>query len=323
MASTWDGKAFGTDVSGFQDSVKLADGAIDFGVARMNISNGYPVKDAQFANHIQAFYDCKALPMAYWVVNSEYYTIRQMNISNMQQQSNDNHPVLNCMQECLHAGAGWKAIGAVWMDLEIQGAGDVWNAAYLEDIRTRSVDLKKINKWPNIPLGVYSRLEWIERNPAVQVWLEQHPEILIWTSNYRKDFPGLVAKSMQQVKETRQPGALANHKPFWFGDNPAKPKQYRRFWQYHGTAGGCQPVTCPEVSGNKIPSGLDLNVSEYTRKELFAAFNATDRLGAVEPPPPPVDPPTDTDHAAILARLDALAKSVNTINERLDKLRSI
>jgi len=310
MASIWTDRAWGTDVCIYQDTATFAPGVIDFGVARMNISNGYPVKDNQFANHVQRFYDGFAVPMAYWVVNSAYYTDRQMNMSNLANMTNDKHTVLQCIIESLRAGDRWKAVGILWFDCELPGAGDVWNAAYLEDLRSRIVALQKAGQFPKVLLGVYSRKSWIDTQPAVQVWLEQHPEILIWGANYLTSFPGLKADSLAQVRAQRLP--ITGQTPRWFGDNQAKPKLYKRFWQYHGTAPGCQPVTCPEISGNGTPSGLDLDVCEYTRKELFALVGMTDRLGAVEPPPPPPPPVPPTDIEARLLALETRITSLET-----------
>jgi len=317
MSSIWDNRAWGTDICVFQDAAKFAPGVIDFGVARMNVSNGDPIKDSKFAQHIQAFYDACAVPMAYWVVNSSYYTNRQMTLTNMTQQSNGNHPILNCIQQSLHAGSGWKAVGVLWFDVEMPGAGDVWNAAYLEDLRNRMVTLQKTGEFPKIILGVYSRKSFIDTQPAVVTWLEQHPEIAIWTANYRTDTPALVANDLAQVRALRQP--ITGHAPIWFGDNAAKPKQYKRFWQYHGTGGGCKAITCPEISGNNIPSGLDLDIFEGTRKELFEMVGMTDRLGIVPPPPPPIIPP---DIEGRLKWLEARASELTDASERINHLET-
>ncbi len=293
----WDGKAWGTDLSGFQDTATFSPGVIDFGVARMNVSNGDPTEDAHFSQHIQAFYDGYALSMAYWVVNSSWYTSRQMTMINMQQQGNANHPILNRIQASLKG----KAVAALWFDLELDGAGDVWNAAYLEDLRNRIASLKASGGFPKIPLGVYSRKSWIDRMPAVQTWLDNHPEIMIWTANYRTQFPGMAGSTLAQVRQSRQPSVLADHAPIWYGGTA---RNMKRFWQYHGTAGGCQPITCLEVKGNGVSSGLDLNISEYTRAEMFTAFGVVDRLGQIDPP---IEPPaTNPDLAALAARVKAI-----------------
>lgn len=299
MANIWDGKAWGIDVSRYQATVNIQPGVIDFGIAKLGGSESGVFVDAKFSDHVQAIYDAGAVPLAYWFVDASYYTSRGYTLGGVTGQVNDKHPILQKIIEGLRAGNGWKAVKALFFDLETNGPGDVWNATYLEDLRNRIADLRKTGGFPNIPLGVYSRASFIDTQASVKTWLEQRPEIIIWTANYTSAMPPLHAP-LAQVRKERLPV----QKPLWFGDNSAKPKQYRRFWQYHGSSASTAVISCPEVlSGNSGPSALDLNVWEGSPAELRAEFGMTQTT-----PPPPVVPPTtgDADLTALAARVEKL-----------------
>ena len=313
----WTDKAFGIDLSHWQASATLAEGSADFVICKCGGSDAGVYKDDRFAQHVQAAYDAKALVMAYWYVDSRYYTNRQMTMQNVTNQSNDQHPILQAILESMHAGTGWKAVSCLFLDVEDGTAGDVWDMTYCEDLRNRIAALRAAGKFPNIPLGIYSRSGIVDARPALRTWVEQHPELVVWTANYLMAFPGLTATNLAQVKEQRLP--LTTQAPRWFGDNPAKPKTFKRFWQYHGSFAGGQPVTCPEIlGGGGAPSALDLDVSEYTRAEMFAAFNATDRLGAIDPG----DPPTgDPDLATLTKRVDDLETMYNDLAAHMNALQ--
>lgn len=300
----WKGKAFGTDVYRGAQSINIARGGIDFGICKMGGSNGGLYIDDKFAYHVQSFYDAGAAVMAYWYVDPTWYLNREFNLNNVKAQSNADHKILQTIIQATRSGnTAWKAIRALFFDVEQDGAGDVWNMTYIEDLRERIVALQAVGEYPKIPLGIYSRASYINTQPAVKTWVEQRPEIIVWTANYMTAYPG---KFMPIADYKTNSLPLATQNPIWFGDNPAKPKQYKRFWQYHGTFAGCQYATCPEILGSSKPSGLDLDIFEGTRAEMFAMLGVKDPL---ETPPPPVDPPlppVDDTHAAILARLDKL-----------------
>jgi hypothetical protein len=298
--ANWTGKAFGTDVYRGAQSIKIPSGGLDFGICKMGGSNGGLYIDDKFAAHVQSFYDCGAAVMAYWYCDPSWYLNREFTLANVKAQSNADHKILQTILQASHNGSvGWKAIRALFFDVETEGAGDVWNQTYVEDLRERLVGLMSVGQYPKIPLGIYSRAGYVNAQPALRTWIEQHPEIIIWTANYTTAYPG----KLMPISDYRTNGLpMATQNPIWFGDNPAKPKQYKRFWQYHGTFPGAQYSTCPEIMGASAPAGLDLDIFEGTRAELFEMLKTPDPL--VTPPEPPA-PPVD-DHAAILERINKI-----------------
>lgn len=307
MANIWDGKAWGIDLSRYQAVANIPAGVIDFGIAKLGGSENGVFTDPKFSAHVQSIYDAGAVPLAYWYVDSSYYTSRGYTMSGMTGQTNDKHPILQKIIDGLRAGNGWKAVKALFLDLETPGAGDIWNAAYLEDLRNRIADLRKTGGFPNIPLGLYSRASFIDNQLSVRTWLEQRPEVIIWTANYTSALPALNAP-LAQIRRDRLPV----QKPLWFGDNTAKPKQYRRFFQYHGSSASTAAISCPEVlNGSGNPSALDLNVWEGSPAELRAEF------GMTQTTPPPVEPPTtgDTDLAKLAARVERLEAWMKAVKE--------
>jgi hypothetical protein len=302
-ASNWLGKAWGIDLSRYQTVANIPEGSIDFAIAKMGgseYSDGARL-DVMFAQHIDAIYKAKAIPMAYWYVDSSYYTKRGHSLGDLPKFTNANHPILKVIVEGMRAGNGWKYVKALFFDVETAGAGDVWNAAYCEDLRDRIVEMQRAGTFPNIPLGVYSRQSFVITQPAFGNWVAEHPELIIWTANYLKAFPGTYKPLVKHKTETLP----TVHAPIWFGDNAAKPKKYARAWQYHGSFDGAMFATCPEILGGAgTPSALDLNVWEiYDRAGLHAALNVPDRLIVIDPEP---DPEPDPDLTALTARVVAL-----------------
>jgi len=303
----WAGKAWGIDISRYQETVNIAPGVIDFGIAKLGGSEAGVFLDPKFSDHVQSIYDAQAIPMAYWYVDSSWYTDKQFTVGGVTSQTNDNHPILQTIIRGLRAGNGWKAVKALFLDLETIGSGDVWNALYIEDLRNRIVDLRKTGGFPNIPMGIYSRSGFVNPAPSVRTWVENHPEIIVWTANYLGAFPGY-SGPLADVRANRLP--LATQNPLWFGDNAKQPKQYKRIWQYHGSFPGGQAVTCPEVLNNQgQPSWLDLNVTEYTPAEMRAEFGAV--VVTPPPPPPPAEDPSDlVEIKARVTALEAWARSL-------------
>lgn len=306
-ASVWLGKAWGVDLSRYQVKAVMPPGSIDFGVAKMGGSeyDGSTTcrLDIKFADHIQAIYDAKAIPMAYWYVDSLYYTKKNHSLGDLARFTTENHPILKVIIEGLRAGNGWKFVKVLFFDIETIGAGDVWNKYYMEDLRDRIVTLQKQGVLPQFALGVYSRNSFMVTQPTVAGWVAEHPELIVWTANYLRAFPGTF-KPLERHKTETLPTV---HNPIWFGDNPAKPKKYARCWQYHGSFDGAMFATCPEIiGGSGNPSALDLNVWEiYDRAGLHEALGVPDRMIVTPPPPPPVPDPTP-DLTALTARLDGL-----------------
>jgi len=304
----WAGKAFGIDVSRYQDKLLLKPYDVDFVIAKVGGSEAGVFNDGRFAYHVQSAYDAGAACMGYWYVDSSYYN-PEITIGGIAKQSNDKHPILQTIIRGLRSGnTAWKYCQALFFDLETKGNGSAWNREYIEDLRNRIADLKKTGDFPQIKTGIYSSRNVMATEPEMSVWCEQRPEQIIWTANYLTAFPGMHAP-LATIRKERLP--LTTQKAWWFGDNPARPKENGRFWQYHGTFGAGQPVTCPEVLNDQgKPSGLDLNVYEGTRADLFKMLGIKDPLITPPPPPPPVDPPPTTDLAARVERLEAFMAAV-------------
>lgn len=311
LPNPWAGKAFGTDVYRGATSVNIARGGIDFGIVKMGGSNGGLYLDDKFPYHLQSFYDAGALTMAYWYCDSTWYTNRGFTLGGVKSQTNENHPILQTILQGLRSGnTAWKAVRVLFFDLEDAGAGDIWNMTYIDDLRERIVNLQRTGGAPpNMLLGIYSRSAFIDTQPAVRTWVEQHPEVVVWTANYLTAYPG---KHMPIAEYKTNSLPLPTQKPRWFGDNPAKPKQHKRFWQYHGTFNGALYSTCPEIlggakypDGSYKPAGLDLNMFEGTRAEMWAMVGLPDPLDVVPPPPPP--PPPDV-------------VTLETLNDKLDQI---
>lgn len=305
-ANPWLDKAWGVDLSRYQAQANIPEGAVDFAIAKLGGSEyaaGVGL-DPLFAQHVQSIYDAKAIPMAYWYVDSGFYTRGNYSWGDLERFTTENHPILKKIIEGLRAGRGWKFVKALFFDVEIAGAGDNWTMHYLDDLQSRIVGLQRAGQLPQFKLGIYSRKMFLDTLPAVSNWVFQHPELIIWAANYVRSFPG----TYRPLADHRTL-SLPTHNPMWFGDNPAKPKEYRRAWQYMGSFDGAMNATCPEILGsNGKPSALDLNVWEYTRAELHAALGVTDRLGAVEPEPPapPVSEVTRAEFDALVAEVAAI-----------------
>jgi len=267
--------------------------------------------DEKFPYHLQSFYDAGAMTAAYWYCDSRWYTNRQFTTGGVKSQVNEKHPILQTILQGLRSGnTGWKAVRILFFDVEDASAGGVWNTLYIEDLRERLVNLQRQTPPgapPNMLLGIYSRAGFIESQIELQTWVENHPEIVVWTANYLTAYPG---KHMPIADYKTNSLPLVTQKPRWFGDNPSKPKLYKRFWQYHGTFDGAMYSTCPEIMGSAKPAGLDLNMFEGTRAEMWEMVGLPDPLTVVEPPPPPppVDPPPSSD---IEARVKALEDRIN------------
>jgi len=315
VSNPWADKAFGIDISRYQQTANLKPGDVDFVFAKLGGSEAGVFNDARFAYHVQSAYDAGAICAGYWYVDSSYYA--DFTIGGVAKQTNDKHPILQAIIRGFRSGnTAWKAVDGLFFDLETKGKGSAWNREYIEDLRNRIADLKKTGDMPPIKTGIYSSRNVMSTEPEMTVWLEQRPDQIIWTANYLTAFPGMHAP-LKTLRTQRLP--LTTQKPMWFGDNPARPKDYKRFWQYHGTFGAGQPVTCPEVLNDQgLPSGLDLNVFEGTRAELFAMFGRKDPLATTPPPvEPPVEPPaTDAARfAAIEARLASLEATRETVRK--------
>lgn len=315
--SVWAGKAWGVDVSRYQAKIlPLPDGCIDFGIAKLGGSEyaaGVGL-DPKFADHVQSIYDCKAIPMAYWYVDSSYYTDRNHSWGDLERFTTDNHPILSKIIEGLRAGNGWKFVKALFFDVETLGAGDAWNRHYIDDLHGRIIDLQRKGYLPKFALGIYSRKSFMDTCPDLSNWVAQHPEVIVWTANYLKAFPG-VYKPLAEQRDSLP----TVHNPMWYGDNPAKPKEYKRLWQYHGSFSGAMNATCPEIlGGSGSPSALDLNVWECDRAYLHTMLGVTDRLGQVDPGEPPVPPVGEVTRA----EFTALVEQVNAMAERMDALEA-
>jgi hypothetical protein len=323
----WAGKAWGTDVYEGAVHLNLPPGSVDFVVIRMGGTKGRDIfLDESFPAKVQAAWDAGAIPMAYWVVDSSYYPLHEWTVGSFQNMTPDKNPVHVAITDALRAGNSWKKVGALFYDCELSGAGDVWDALYVEKLRDCQVDLSKTGKFPpGIKLGIYSRLSWIEGRPALKTLAENQAGMIIWTANYMTAYPG---KAMPIADYKTKGLPLTTQKPIWFGDNKNKPKTYPRIWQYHGTFPGAQYSTCPEITdADGDPSGLDLNVFEGTRAELFAMVGWADPLLSPKPYPEPLpDPDPVDDHAAILARISTLEKmladhegELTAIQTRMDR----
>lgn len=317
--SAWAGKAWGIDVSRYQAKIlPLADGCIDFGIAKLGGSEyaeGVGL-DPMFASHVQSIYDCKAIPMAYWYVDSGWYTRTNHSWGDLDKFTTENHPILSKIIEGLRAGNGWKFVKALFFDVETLGAGDAWNKHYIEDLRGRIVDLQKEGKFPQLKLGIYSRKSFMDSSPDLSNWVAQHPEIIVWTANYLKAFPG----TFKRLAEHRE-SLPTVHNPMWYGDNPAKPKEFKRCWQYHGSFPGAMNATCPEIlGGSGAPSALDLNVWECDRAYLHTMLGVVDRLGQVEPPPDDDDDEEPPTGYVSQEQFDALAERVDEQGAALAQL---
>ena len=306
-ASPWLGKAVGIDISRYQAQIlPLPDGCIDFGIAKLGGSEyaaGVGL-DPMFASHVQSIYDCKAIPMAYWYVDSNFYPGRNYSWGDLDKFTTEGHPILSKIIEGLRAGSRWKFVKALFFDVEIPGAGDNWTTHYIDDLQSRIVGLQRTGQFPQLKLGIYSRKSVMDTMPALSNWVFNHPEMIIWTANYVRSFPG----TLRPLADHRTL-SMPSHNPIWYGDHPDKPKELKRVWQYMGSFDGAMNATSPEVlGGNGKPSALDLNVWEYTRTELHAALGVTDRLGVQPDPEPEPDPNPDPDEwrAAVDARLTAL-----------------
>lgn len=309
MAYTWTSdKAYGIDVYEGAPTLNIPKGAIDFVVVRLGWMDKHGVyKNPIFAEQIQQVWNAGAVPMAYFPINTNYFTWHNHALGDLKKMTNDRHPLIAPIIEQLRAGNWWKKVGALFIDMETDGAGDVWNAAVAEDIRDRLIDMSRTNAAPPwLRVGVYSRQSWMKENPAVVTWLEQHPEVWIWPANYVTTYPG-VHRTLAEHKAKSRP--LSNQNPIIFGLNDLKPKTLPLMWQFHGTFPGGKYATCPEVlTDKKTPAGLDLNLLDCTREELFALFGWTDPLkdgGTPPPPPPPVVDETDLEK-----RVDALEEKV-------------
>lgn len=314
--SPWLGKAWGIDVSRYQESIVIPPGAIDFCVCKLGGSEYDGATtcrlDVKFAYHVDAIYQSKAIPMAYWYVDSSYYTKKGHSLGDLEKFTNENHPILKVIIEGLRAGNGWKYVKALFFDIETTGAGDVWNKYYMEDLRDRIVGMQNAGTFPKMPLGVYSRQTFMVTQPTVSGWVSEHPELIVWTANYLSTFPG-THKPLAQHKVETLPTL---HTPRWFGDNPAKPKKYARVWQYHGSFPGAINATSPEVlNALGAASALDLNVWEiYDRAGLHDALGIVDRLTQEPPPDPePYPDPTDPDILARLADLELRMDAVEAM----------
>lgn len=301
----WLGKAWGLDASRYQTVMNIPIGAIDFAMIKMGgseYSDGVRL-DPMFAQHVQSVYDAKAIPMAYWYVDSGFYPERQYAWADLGNFTTEGHPILSKIIEGLRAGAsGWKYVKAFFFDVEDIGGGDNWTVHYIDDLQSRIVGLQRSGYLPHFELGLYSRKSFLDTMPALSNWIFNHPEIIIWAANYVRSFPG----AFRPLADHRAM-SLPLHNPIWFGDHPTKPKEFKRFWQYMGSFDGAQNATCPEIlGGSGKPSALDLNVSEYTRSELHAALGIQDRLTQPPPPPDPVVPPVSSGSWVSQADFDEL-----------------
>lgn len=327
VPSPWAGKAWGIDV--YDPAVmKFQPGDIDFCVIRMggmgvDKSGRYIVyKNPNFAEQVQAVWDCGAIPMAYWVINPDYYWRNEYTAGSFANIEDDKDPVMIAMKEQLHAGSGWKKVGGVYYDLETAG-NPAWEAMIVDSLRGRIRNQQSKNEFPKLIQGGYSRKSWIEStNPSrapIKTLFENQPGLQIWTSNYLTAFP---ARHSPIVEKRVNELPLTTQKPIWFGDNPAKPKEHPRIWQYHGTAPNVKYSTCPEVTDKDgKPMGLDLNVMECTRAELFALVGWSDPLTGPPPPPPPDEPPP-AELAEILARIDTLEDNQLNHERRVSDLEA-
>jgi len=316
MANIWDGKAWGIDVYEGAPTLNIPKGAVDFVVVRIGWMDKYGVyKNPIFAEQIQQVWDAGAVPMAYFPINSEYFTWHNHALGDVAKFMNDRHPILTPIIEQLRAGSWWKKVGALFVDMELNGAGPVWNQAIGEDIRDRLVDMAKTGEAPPwLKVGVYSRQEWMKKQPQVVTWLEQQPAVWIWAANYLTNFPG-THKTLAAHKVESLP--LATQAPRLFGMNDEKPKTLPIIWQYHGTFPGAKYATCPEVlTADNKPAGLDFNVIDCTRAQLFQIFGWSDPLdGGVVPPPPVVEPETELEK-----RVKTLEDFVKTQAEQIKAL---
>lgn len=290
IPNPWAGEAWGIDV--YDPAVlSLPLGSVDFVGLRIGWTSGATVyKNPNFAAQVQAVWDAGAIPLAYWIVQPDFYINKGWTANGLTGCTDDAHPVLNAIKEQLRAGNGWKKVGGIFWDCESAG-NEVWEALYVDDIRGRIRNQQSKNEFPKMLQGIYSRANWINSRVHIRTLIENHPELMVWTANYLSAYPGkFSAIAEKRVNEL----PLATQKPIWYGDNAAKPKDYPRMWQYHGTFNGANYSTCPEVTADGKPMGLDLNVMECTRAELFKMVGWNDPLVApppVDPPPPPVEPP--------------------------------
>jgi hypothetical protein len=325
--SPWAGKAWGIDISRYQTKFTPVVGAIDFGIAKLGGTENGAFIDPMFANHVQSIYDCKAIPMAYFYLDANYWLLRSFTMDGVRNLTNEQHTPLQKIIEGMRAGSGWKYVKALFFDCEADTTNDIWYAFAIEDLRDRIVGLQSTGAFPKIPLGIYSRSSFINSKPALFNWVAAHPEIIVWTANYLSSFPGTYKPLIQHKTESLP----TVHNPIWFGDNPSKPKKYRRFWQFHGSFAGALYSTCPEIiGGSGSPSALDLDVCEYTRTELHEALGVPDRLVVTSPssstssspsasvstsasPSPSSQPPT-TNVEERLQRLENWARNIGFKN---------
>lgn len=266
-------KALGRDLSHY-DTITIEDvRGLDFLICKMggsendsHSSMGNPYMDEKFNGYVQMAWDLDIPCGAYWFVGPRVYLEGGMTTINVQQCTDENHPVMSQILRGMHAGTGWKGINFLafdveeaskWIDLPYK-VDPFWMTFYLEDLRGRIVKRQKAGTFPDIPLGIYSRKSWVDAwdgpdaNHNLSTFLANHPEWFNWTANYPRNIPAVPIASVRAnwlpLDTWKSSNFTARMADFWqFDDSPdlnlyaGTPAELRAWCKYKSHAGIPQP----------------------------------------------------------------------------------